>query len=48
MLFTRAVCGSSLLEELKELNARHPDDTEDSKDGDLTASQSVKGVLADR
>ncbi|XP_070192440.1 E3 ubiquitin-protein ligase HUWE1-like isoform X3 [Littorina saxatilis] len=39
---------SSLLDELKELNARHPDDSEDSKDSEVGATQTVKGVLADR
>lgn len=38
----------SLLEELRDLNVQHLDDTEDSRDGEMSSAQQVKGVVADR
>ncbi|XP_076447673.1 E3 ubiquitin-protein ligase HUWE1-like isoform X2 [Babylonia areolata] len=38
----------SLLEELRNLNAQHLDDSEDSRDGETSSAQQVKGVVADR
>ncbi|KAL8595169.1 hypothetical protein ACOMHN_013842 [Nucella lapillus] len=38
----------SLLEELRDLNVQHPDEAEESRDGEMSAAQQIKGMVADR